>query len=100
MAKTLDNAMSHTLRRGHISGDEFAMLAQYHVIMITPFSTYVTNRHPLPPRIYFQCPYTSVIGYDARCPFLRHSYVARIASVGPAQSLWSERTEYECDILG
>ena len=51
MAKTLDNAMSHTVRRGHISGAEFAVLAQYHVIMITPFSTYVSNRHPLPPRI-------------------------------------------------
>ena len=52
MAKTLDNATSHTLRRGHIlKGAEFAMLAQYHVIMITPFLTYVSNRHPLPPRI-------------------------------------------------
>ena len=51
MAKTLDNATSHILRRGHISGAEFAMLAQYHVIMITPFSTHVSNRHPLPPRI-------------------------------------------------
>ena len=51
MAKTLDNAMSHTVRRGHISGAEFAVLEQYHVIMITPLSAYVSNRHPLPPRI-------------------------------------------------
>ena len=51
MAKTLDNATSHTLRRGHISGAEFAFLAQHHLIMITPFSTHVSNRHPLPPRI-------------------------------------------------
>ena len=51
MAKTLDNAMSHTLRRGHISGAEFAVLAQYHVITITPFSAYVSNRPLLPPRI-------------------------------------------------
>ena len=29
VAKTLDNATSHTLRRGHILGAEFLMLAQY-----------------------------------------------------------------------
>ena len=51
VAKTLDNATSHTLRRGHISSTEFVAVAQYRVIMITPFSTYVSNRHPLPPRI-------------------------------------------------
>ena len=51
MAKRLDNTTSHTVRRGHIEGAEFAMLAQYHVVMITWVSTYVSNRHPLPPPI-------------------------------------------------
>ena len=51
MAKTLDNATSHTLRRGHVLGAEFVAVAQCRVIVITPFSTCVSNRHLLPPRI-------------------------------------------------
>ena len=51
MAKTLDTATSHTLRRGHVLGAEFAAVAQCRVIVITPFSTCVSNRHPLPPHI-------------------------------------------------
>ena len=51
MAKTLDTATSHTLRRGHVLGAEFAAVAQCRVIVITPFSMHVSNRHPLPPRI-------------------------------------------------
>ena len=35
MAKTLGNATSHTLRRGHILGAEFAAVAQCRVIVIT-----------------------------------------------------------------
>ena len=51
MAKTLGNATSHTMRRGHVSGPEFAAAARWRVIMITQFSTYVSNRHPLHLRI-------------------------------------------------
>ena len=68
MAKTLDTATSHTLRRGHVLGAEFAAVARCRVIV----------------------------------PFLRHSHVAHVASMGPfgTRTLWSERTEDECDISG